>query len=38
VTLRNTKTGERLAFFRDGMWRGPEMTDEAKAARFGAAS
>lgn len=25
--------GEQVMFFRDGMWRGPEMTDEAKAAR-----
>lgn len=31
-------TGERLLFHRDGMWRGPEMTDEQKAARFGSAA
>lgn len=27
--------GDRVLFFRDGMWRGPELTDEQKAARFG---
>lgn len=31
------RTGEPLMFFRDGYWRGPEMTDEQKLARFGAA-
>jgi hypothetical protein len=28
-------TGERVMFQRDGMWRGPEMTEEQKLARFG---
>lgn len=32
--LTNT-AGERIAFFRNGMWRSPEMTDEQKLARFG---
>lgn len=27
--------GERLLFFRRGMWRNPEMSEEDKAARFG---
>lgn len=27
--------GEPLMHYRDGMWRGPEMTDEQKQARFG---
>jgi len=35
ATLVHTRTGERIMFFRDGQWRGPEMTEEAKAARFG---
>lgn len=26
--LRHVRTGEPIAFFRDGMWRGPEMTAE----------
>lgn len=26
-----TETGRRRAFFRDGMWRGPEMTEEQRA-------
>ena len=30
-----TEDGQRVMFFRDGMWRGPEMTDEQKLARFG---
>lgn len=34
-TIRHGKTGERLMFFRHGMWRGPEMTPEQKAAAFG---
>lgn len=29
-------SGDRLLFLRDGMWRGPEMTEEQKLARFGA--
>lgn len=29
-------TGERVMFRRDGMWRGPEMTEEQKTKRFGA--
>lgn len=29
--------GERVMLYRDGMWRGPEMSEEAKAA-FGARS
>lgn len=29
------KNGERVMFLRDGMWRGPQMTDEQKARRFG---
>jgi hypothetical protein len=33
-TLTN-RAGDRIAFYRDGMWRGPEMTDAQKAARFG---
>lgn len=32
--IRN-RDGEPTMFFRDGMWRGPEMTDEQKLARFG---
>lgn len=32
------KAGERVLFFRGGMWRSPEMTDEDKAARFGRVS
>lgn len=31
------KSGAPLCEFRDGMWRGPEMTDEQKLARFGVA-
>lgn len=31
----NRRTGERLMFFRAGMWRGPEMDEAAKVARFG---
>lgn len=33
--LCNVTTGERVMFLRDGMWRGPEMTDEQKTKRFG---
>lgn len=33
--LVNASTGERVAFLRDGIWRGPEMTDEVKARKFG---
>lgn len=35
VIKSGPRTGERIMFFRDGMWRGPEMTEEQKAARFG---
>jgi hypothetical protein len=35
--VRHKQTGQQLMFFRDGMWRGPEMTEEQKLARFGAA-
>lgn len=28
-------SGERRMFERNGMWRGPEMTEEQKARRFG---
>lgn len=27
--------GARIMFLRDGMWRGPEMTEAQKSARFG---
>lgn len=37
TTLRNKRTGERLMFLRDGMWRGPEMDEATKTKRFGAA-
>lgn len=30
-----TASGERVMFLRDGMWRGPEMTEEQKLVRFG---
>lgn len=30
-----TKSGEKRMQFRNGMWRGPEMTEEQKARRFG---
>ena len=30
ATVRN-RHGERLLFFRDGLWRGPEMTDVERA-------
>ncbi|WP_422662711.1 hypothetical protein [Pseudonocardia sp.] len=30
-----SRSGDRLLFLRDGMWRGPEMTEAQKAARFG---
>jgi hypothetical protein len=33
--VRN-RAGEQVMFLRDGMWRGPEMTDDQKTARFGA--
>jgi hypothetical protein len=35
ATVVNSRTGERLLFERDGIWSGPEMTDEQKAAAFG---
>jgi hypothetical protein len=34
ATIRN-RAEQPLMFFRNGMWRGPEMTDEQKAAAFG---
>lgn len=33
--VRHGTSGYRLLFFRDGMWRGPEMTEDQKNARFG---
>jgi hypothetical protein len=27
--------GERLLWLRDGVWRGPELTEDEKTARFG---
>lgn len=35
LTTSGIRTGEPVMFFREGMWRGPEMTDEQKLARFG---
>lgn len=35
ATVVNSRTGERLLFERDGIWSGPEMTDEQKAKAFG---
>lgn len=35
ATITNA-AGERIMFYRDGMWRGPELTDEQKTALFGA--
>jgi hypothetical protein len=35
ATIINTRTGERIMYRRDGMWRSPEMPEEVKAARFG---
>jgi len=36
VTIQTgTHAGEPFMVLRDGMWRGPEMTDEQKLARFG---
>lgn len=34
-TVRHRETGERLMFFRDGMWRAPEMTEEQKQRAWG---
>lgn len=34
-TITHARTGERLMFFRAGMWRGPAMDEETKAKRFG---
>jgi hypothetical protein len=34
ATLTNAN-GERVMFHRDGMWRGPELTDEQKNTLFG---
>lgn len=31
VTIRGEKTGEPAMFYRNGMWRGPEATEEQKA-------
>lgn len=31
--VRQPSTGDPVMFFRGGMWRGPEMTDESRAAR-----
>lgn len=36
--LVNANTGDRVMFFRDEMWRGPEMTDEQKTRKFGGES
>lgn len=33
--LVNASTGTPVAEFRDGMWRGPEMTEEQKVQKFG---
>lgn len=30
-----SRAGERIMFLRDGMWRGPEMDQATKLARFG---
>lgn len=36
LTIRKgPRTGEPVMHLRDGIWSGPEMTDEQKAARFG---
>jgi hypothetical protein len=35
AALRHGETGEPVMFLRHGMWCGPEMTDEQKAAAFG---
>lgn len=35
ATLVNNRTGERIMFFRAGMWRSPELTEEQKIAAFG---
>lgn len=32
--IRN-RADEQVMFLRDGMWRGPELTDDEKTARFG---
>ncbi|MGH2897001.1 MAG: hypothetical protein ACRDRO_14235 [Pseudonocardiaceae bacterium] len=37
ATITNS-AGERLLFFRRGMWRSPEMTEEDKTTRFGRAT
>lgn len=34
ASIRN-RLEQPLMFFRNGMWRGPEMTEEQKAAAFG---
>jgi hypothetical protein len=37
ITIKSgPRTGEPVMHFRDGMWRGPEMTEAEKLARFGA--
>ncbi|RAS65633.1 hypothetical protein C8D87_104183 [Lentzea atacamensis] len=33
--MRNGKTGEPLMSFREGVWRGPAMTEEQKVAKYG---
>jgi hypothetical protein len=35
VMTGGLREGEPVMFFREGIWRGPEMTDEQKFARFG---
>lgn len=35
VIQTGPRAGDRTAFLRDGMWRGPEMTEAQKLARFG---
>src|SRR6185437_810072 len=30
ASIIHTATGERVMFYREGMWRGPEMTEEQK--------
>jgi hypothetical protein len=37
VKQSGAHAGERVMFFRDEMWRGPEMDEAAKAKAFGGA-
>lgn len=37
ATVRN-RSGDRVLFLRDGMWRGPEMDEATKLKRFGSAA